>query len=169
MNEKKFFIAIGIATVVLLIGGYWLTTRQDARLSKPLLGKEVSVTAGHVPVGTKVNYNSNPPAGGQHYDQTAHAGFYDKAPADGFLVHSLEHGAVILWYKLDLPKDQVEKLKNIFNQTSGKAIMTPRNNLDVPVVLTSWGRLLKLNAINEAQIKAFFETNIDRGPEQAPI
>ncbi len=171
MNEKKFLIGIGIATLVLLIGGYWLTTRQDARLSKPLAGKAVEVQANHVPKGTKIDYNSNPPAGGPHYgDSTAHAGFYDKAPQDGYLVHSLEHGAVILWYNpKELSKDQIVQLRNIFNQTSGKSIMTPRDSMDTPVALSSWGRVLKLKTIDEKQIKAFFETNIDRGPEQAPI
>ena len=171
MNEKKFFIGIGVATVVLLVGGYWFAARQEKRLSKPLAGQEVAIeSANHVPKGTPIQYNSNPPAGGLHYgDSTTHAGFYDRAPEDGYLVHSLEHGAVILWYKSDLPKDQVERLKKIFAAMPGKTIMTSRKNLDVPVALTSWGRVLKLKTIDEKQIKNFYEINIDRGPEQAPI
>lgn len=47
--------------------------------------------------------------------------------------------------------------------------MTPRKNLDFPVALTSWGRILKLQTIDEKTIKAFFERNINRGPEDAPI
>lgn len=168
--EKKFFIIIGVLSVIILIGGYWLVSKQDEHLSKPLLGKEISIQGrNHLPVGTKINYNSNPPAAGQHYPETAHAGIYNKAPEDGYLVHSLEHGAIILWYRSDLSAADIEKLKKIFNQMSGKIIMTPRKSLDVSVALTSWGRLLKLQSINEKQIKAFFKTNIDRAPEQAPI
>ncbi len=169
-SEQKTFTGIGIATVVLLIGGYFLATRQDQQLDKSLIGKEIQVQANHVPVGTEIDYNSNPPAGGEHYgDSTTHAGIYNKAPEDGYLVHSLEHGAVILWYKSDLPKQNIEKLKQIFNSVSGKKIMTLRKGLDVPIALSSWGRVLKLETIDEKQIKTFFETNMNKGPEQAPI
>lgn len=174
-TETKVFIGIGLATLLILVGGVWLMSSQgkkeQEKLSKPLMGEEITVTADHVPKGTEIQYNSNPPAGGQHYgDSTAHAGFYDKAPADGYLVHSLEHGAVILWYNpKQLSKDKVEQVKHIFNQTSGKSIMAPRESMDVPVAVSSWGRVLKLQTIDEKQIKAFFDTNINRGPEQAPI
>lgn len=168
--EKKFFIGSGIITVVLLIGGYLLVSKQDERLSKPLMGQAITVKGrNHVPVGTKIDYNSNPPAAGFHYAETAHAGIYGKAPDDGYLVHSLEHGAVILWYRQSLPKSDIARLKNIFNNLGGKTIMTARKSLDVPIALSSWGRVLKLKSIDENQIKAFFETNMDRAPEDAPI
>lgn len=172
-TEHKVFIGIGLVTVLIVVGGIFLLTKQNERLNKPLLGQEIQVSAGHVPAGTQLTFNSNPPAGGQHYgDGTAHVGLYDtkNVPADGYLVHSLEHGAVILWYNPKmLSQGEVEQLKNIFNQTSGKTIMAPRDSVDVPVALSSWGRVLKLKSIDEKQIKAFFDTNINRGPEQAPI
>ena len=169
-TEHKVLIGIGLATLAILVGALFLMTKQDERLSHSLIGQEVKVESrNHVPDGTQITYNSNPPAAGEHYATTTHAGIYDKAPEDGNLVHSLEHGAVILWYKEDLPKDNVDKLKTIFNETSGKGIMTPRKNLDLPVALSSWGRILKLEKIDEKQIKAFFETNMNRAPEQAPI
>ena len=61
-------------------------------------------------------------------------------------------------------------MKNIYNEASaGKKIMVPRDDLDVPVALTSWGRLLKLQTIDEVKIKEFIETNNNRAPEKAPI
>ncbi len=171
-TERKVFISIGLVTLLIMAGGILLLTKQDERLNSSLIGQEVKVESrNHVPDGTEIQYNSNPPAGGSHYATTAHAGIYDKdkTPADGYLVHSLEHGAVILWYKSDLPQYQVEKLKNVFNSVSGKKIMVPRKNLDVPIALTSWGWILKLSVINEAKIKEFVETNNDRAPERAPI
>ena len=47
--------------------------------------------------------------------------------------------------------------------------MLARKDLDVPVALTSWGYLLKLDTVDEATIKEFIETNNDRAPEKAPI
>lgn len=170
-TEHKILIGIGVATIIILLGGIFLLSKQDERLSRILMGQEIKEEGrNHVPEGTQITYNSNPPSSGSHYGITQHAGVYDKPPADGYLVHSLEHGAVILWYNpKQLSKDQVEQLKNIFNRTSGKGIMTPRESMDVSVAVSSWGRVLKLKTIDEKQIKAFFDTNINRGPEQAPI
>ena len=171
-TEQKVFIGIGLATVFIMAGGILFLTKKDERLNSSLIGQEVRIDSrNHVPDGTEIQYNSNPPAGGPHYGTTAHAGIYDKdkAPADGYLVHSLEHGAAILWYKSDLPLNQIEKIKSVFNDASGKKIMVPRKNLDVPVALTSWGWILKLQTIDEAKIKEFIETNNDRAPEKAPI
>ncbi len=170
-TEKKIYIGIGLATVIIMVGGIFLVSNTGPS-SKSLIGQAVQVSGGHVPQGTPVQYSTNPPAGGQHYDTTAHAGFYDTSnlPADGNLVHSLEHGAVILWYNpKKLSNDQINKLKAIFNQTSGKGIMVPRSSMDALVGLSSWGQVLKLNSIDEKQIKAFFGTNMYRGTESAPI
>jgi hypothetical protein len=82
----------------------------------------------------------------------------------------MEHGAVIIWYQSNLPKDQIDQLKKIYNSVAiSKKIMVPRDSLDVPVALTSWDRLLKLQTIDEVQIKAFMEINEGHGTEQAPI
>ncbi len=171
-TEHKVFIGIGIATLVIIGGAIFFTSSQTGSSAKPLLGQNVPISGRqHFPDGTKITYDTNPPAEGNHYPEPQDAGIYPTPPADGHLVHSLEHGAVILWYNPKmLSKDQIKQLTDIFNSISlSKTIMTSRESMDVPVAVTSWGRLLKLKTIDEKQIKAFFETNYDRGPEQAPI
>jgi len=166
-TEQRVYIGIGLATILLIGGSILLFSKQAV----PPIGQEITITGrNHVPDGTAIQYNSNPPAGGPHYATPQDAGSYTTPPPDGNLVHSLEHGAVILWYNpKQLSTNQIEQLKNIFNQMPGKAIMTPRDSMDVPVALSSWGRVLKLKTIDARQIKAFFDTNMDHGPEQAPI
>lgn len=174
-TETKVIGGIALATIVILGGGIWLLTAQGAKeqvkLNKPLMGEAITDQGrNHVPDGTKEDYNSNPPTSGPHYVNPQPGGIYDKSVPDGNLIHSMEHGAVILWYKSDIPATESAQLKSIFGSVSvGKKIMVPRENLDVPVTLTSWGRLLKLQTIDEGQIKAFMETNEDRGPEKAPL
>ncbi len=174
--DKKFIIGISLATLIITMGGVWLISSQNAqeakKLNTPFLGQKIEDMGGtHVKRGEKHGaYNSNPPTSGPHWpDGTAGAGIHDSEMPDELLVHSEEHGAAILWYKSDLPQDQIEKLKDIFNGVSGKKIMVPRKNLDVAVALTSWNYLLKLDTIDEGQIKAFIETNNDRAPEKASI
>ncbi|MBI4080225.1 MAG: DUF3105 domain-containing protein [Candidatus Levybacteria bacterium] len=177
-NETKIIGGIGgLATLVLLIGGVFLLSGNDAKQqqkeNKPFIGQKIADmgTGLHVKRGAEHEpYNSNPPTSGPHWgDGVAGAGIHDNVVPDELLVHSLEHGAAILWYKADLPKEQVETLKTIFAEASGKKIMVPRKNLDVPVALTSWNYLLKLKTIDAKKIKEFIETNNDRAPEKAPI
>ncbi len=183
-TETKVIIGVVIITVVILGGGLWLLSAQgakeQAKLRQPLAGEAItSQGANHVPEGTKEEYSTNPPTSGPHYANSQPAGIYDKPVPDGNLIHSMEHGAVILWFKPsgntnNQPAEgdelDVERLKQIFSSVSvSKKIMVPRDSLDVPIALTSWGRLLKLQTIDEGQIKNFMETNENRGPEKAPL
>lgn len=190
--NKKVIALISIATLLILGGAIWLLSssseKEQSKLSKPLAGQEVADEgAAHIPNNQTAQYQTNPPTSGPHYAQSANAGIYDTAPSDGNLIHSMEHGAVILWYKpslrsddlkeatgsgtLGLSKEEVNKLKEIFSSVAvSKKIMVPRESLtDAPIALTSWGRLLKLQTIDEAQIRAFMETNENRGPEKVPL
>lgn len=171
-TETKVIGGIGLATLIILIGGVFLFSKQGARLNLPLIGDEIPLQgAQHVKRGeSHPSYNSNPPTSGWHWgDGVAGPGIKDREVPDELLLHSMEHGAAVVHYKADLPQRDVEKIKSAFNSASGKKIMVPRKGLNVSVALTSWGRLLRLETIDEAQIKAFIETNNDRAPEKAPI
>ncbi|HSW96383.1 MAG TPA: DUF3105 domain-containing protein [Candidatus Saccharimonadales bacterium] len=172
--KRKILIIVGIILILILAEGiYFLKTKKERKLHM-LTGIVVPVLSNkHVPDNTKIIYNSNPPTSGKHYAEPQDAGIYVTPPQDGHLVHSLEHGAVILWYNpRQLSPEQIKQLKTIFisfTPTKQKIIMTPREILDVPVAVSSWGRMLKLQTIDEEKIKNFFKTNYDQGPEQAPI
>lgn len=169
-TEQKIYILLGLATLVIVVGGIFFLSKENKRIETPLAGSAVhSEGANHVPEDTVIEYESNPPHSGPHYPRTAHAGVYDKAPEDGYLVHSLEHGAVILWYDEKLGGGDVKTLKNVFDKMGGKTIMTPRKGMGVLVALTSWTRILKLEKIDEKQILDFYEANYNRAPENAPI
>jgi hypothetical protein len=70
----------------------------------------------HVPVGTKVPYTQMPPDSGAHYDTPAPftKRFYTAAdrPEVETLVHNLEHGYTIAWYREGMPADQVSQLES---------------------------------------------------------
>ena len=175
-TEKKIVIGIIVFTVLLLGGGVYFLTKQSsaeqAKLSKPLMGDKIpDMTGIHIANGAQHDpYNSNPPTSGYHWANTvAGGGIKDQPLADEAYVHSMEHGAVVVWYKQDLPREQVDQVTTAYGQGQGKKILTPRKDLDVPVALTSWNHLLKLVAIDPAKITEFINTNEDRGPEKAPI
>ena len=147
-------------------------TIEKGRLSIEPLGEKIEeMSSPHITLGQEhEEYNSNPPTSGPHvgYD-VAGPGIKDKPVSDELVVHSLEHGAVVLWYRQDLKEEDVDRLKKVFSEAEGKKIMMPRQNMDTPIALTSWNYILRLDKIDEVKIKEFIEINNDRGPEKAPI
>jgi Protein of unknown function (DUF3105) len=86
-----------------------------------------------------VKYKTNPPTAGKHYVQPAADGAYAKAPADVELVHTQEHGRIIIWFKPTLPKAERAALKALFDQDSDKMVLVPRANMPYPVAASAWG------------------------------
>ena len=83
----------------------------------PVTEHEATGNQDHVPEGTKVDYAQTPPDSGKHYPSpapfTKH--FYaaaDRPPVET-LVHNLEHGYTVVWYRADAPSKQVKDLQRI--------------------------------------------------------
>lgn len=110
----------------------------------------------HVADGTKVNYGQTPPDSGAHYQSPAPFArhFYETGdrPAVGTLVHNLEHGYTVVWYRADAPAQQVDDLRSIAKTFAGndydptkKFVAAPWSESDGAgfpqgknVVLTRW-------------------------------
>jgi hypothetical protein len=94
---KKWTIITVI--VVLLVAGLWWVIKES---NKPLPGQTVDdLGRTHVKIGEKIKYNSNPPTSGSHYPEWTKAGIYDAPKQDEYLVHSLEHGYIIISYNCE--------------------------------------------------------------------
>ena len=93
---------------------------------------------------TSATYSVNPPAGGDHLSAPAPAGFYDMAnlPADGNLVHSLEHGFVVVWYRPDgVSAATVDGLRELARSRRW-VLVVPRPSLPTALAATVWHRRL---------------------------
>lgn len=96
MGNKWIISAVIAALVVAFLA--WLFIES----SKPLPGEKIAdLGRDHVPIGENVEYNSNPPTSGKHYEEWIRAGVYEEEKDDRNLVHSLEHGYVIMSYNCD--------------------------------------------------------------------
>lgn len=168
-GEKKFIIAIIVSSILFLILIINSSNNQNERLSQPLFGTSEEIQGQkHVERG-QITETQDPPTSGDHYgDGVAGAGIHDEPVEDGLTVHSMEHGAVVLHYDPNqLNTTQIEQLKDIFtSKFNGKKIMLPRLNMSAPIVMTSWGQILKLDEIDQEQMVTFMDTNNDRGPEK---
>ena len=87
---------IGIGIVVLGALGWfgWSVTRPVPGTKVADLGRE-HVTPEQV---ASYAYNSNPPTSGSHLPTWIKPGVYDAPQSEGELIHSLEHGFVIISY-----------------------------------------------------------------------
>ena len=208
-----------------VIGGivWWLYRGA----TKPLPGQAVDdIGAQHVTDIFGVTYNSKPPTSGTHFPVWAKPGVYDRFISDGYLIHSMEHGYVIIWYdcsklstaslvsiayahdepaeestdsgqllmhmkvqpsanmswitaenppevEVELPEAfRSDSCKNLISQLSEftkvakRVIVVPRQNLDTLIALTAWGRIDKLEFVDNQRITAFIKAFHNNGPEK---
>lgn len=91
----------------------------------------------HVAEGTPITYAETPPNSGRHYPSSAPFArhFYAEAdrPALGNLVHNLEHGYTVVWYRASAPQDQIDALNDIAKTFSGD-----ETNLSDKFVAAPW-------------------------------
>ncbi len=114
-------------------------------------------------VTTAVTYPQTPPVGGDHDQVWQNCGVYDQPVKNENGVHSLEHGAVWITYKPDLPADQVAKLADA---AKGQAyvLVSPYPGLPAPVVASAWGKQVQLNSASDPRLDQFIRTFV-QGPQ----
>lgn len=97
----KKYIIIGIIILAFIGSIYLLGVRETG--TKP---GEIIADLGrdHVADSVKVDYNSNPPTSGPHNPAWEKPGIYDEPLNDRKLIHSLEHGYIIISYNCDYKK-----------------------------------------------------------------
>lgn len=167
----KTVVGIGIGTLIVLGVIVGISVRKGGVTNPGELQGEVVEDLGreHITVGAQhPPYNSNPPTSGPHWPQPAPWGIYEDEQPDEQLVHNLEHGGVNVFYKPDLPKDQIARLEDFVRPHRVKVILAPRAANETLIALTSWNHILKLNEFDEEKIKSFIQTNRNRGPEFVP-
>ena len=105
-----------------------------------------------------LDYSHKPPVGGDHFPVPGTCGFYraDPPPVE-MIVHDLEHGAVWIAYQPDLADDQLATLRDLAAQQA-KVIITPYDQMDSPVTVSSWGRQLALDSVDDPRLPQFIAT-----------
>ena len=176
-------IRLGAIVVAVLVGVVGLSLIRSARSSgEPLLSDALKASLEqqgctldsrtdkgqkHVPAAT---YSVDPPAGGDHDPRPSPSGFYDdgNVPADGHLVHSLEHGFVVVWYRpMGLQDDRLRELRALADRRRW-VLVAPRVTLPTGVAATAWHRRLLCPDGSDLRgpITAFIKGFRDKGPEK---
>ncbi len=110
------------------------------------------------------DYNSSPATSGPHAEQSAPCGIYLQDVPDVFLVHTMEHGAIVIHYDPDLVFDP-SQLQQFVRDRGAYAVVHPRSGLGKRVVVTAWTKLLELDSVDLNAIGRFHDDFAGRGPE----
>lgn len=164
----------GLTTITVVLGAIvflgviaW-QSRPRTISSDDLRGVEVAIAAGShttnpaeviVPVG-------DPPVGGPHFPVPLKAATYADPVQDGNVIHSLEHGMIWISYnKEKVSAADIKKLEDIQRAHSRDVVLSPRPENQTPIGVASWGRLLRLDKVDDKAINDFIRVNRDRSPE----
>ncbi|GAA3822104.1 DUF3105 domain-containing protein [Sphaerisporangium flaviroseum] len=154
----------GAFVIVLLVGivGFYVI-RDRAETSLDAVKSFNYKGSQHTPI--KVNYKETPPVGGEHNPAPQQCGVYDQPINSENGVHSMEHGAVWITYRPDLPKADVDKLKALV--TSDYVLLSPFPGLPAPVVASSWNHQLSLNGASDPRLPKYI-TKYMQNPSTTP-
>jgi hypothetical protein len=72
-------------------------------------------------------YASTPPASGPHSEITFGAGVYSTPPPLERVLHSLEHGAAVVWYAPDSSEQELDRIRAFYEdqEVGGRVIVAP--------------------------------------------
>jgi hypothetical protein len=121
----------------------------------------------HLAAGASYNYGERFPTSGPHDIRPVAPGFYTELQRPTMLVHSLEHGHIVIYYDKPAPAilDQLKEWAGQYDGPWDGIVITPKANLGEEIVLTAWTRLLRLNPFDATAAAAFIDSYRGRGPE----
>jgi hypothetical protein len=128
----------------------------------------------HTPDCTPVTYDSNPPSSGTHYPDWAMYKTYLAPVPWGFLVHDLEHGAVVLSYNCpDGCKDEVAQAQALLDalppdracgNSRMRTVLVPEPDLTVRWAASAWTWTLRADCFDSPAFAAFITAHY-QGPD----
>jgi hypothetical protein len=122
-------------------------------------------------VAGRVKYPTNPPTNGPHFFMPAADGSYiGKAmPTTEQVVHSLEHGRIVLQYAPGLSDEKLRTLRSLYAESPQHVLLVQnQTNMPCEVAASAWGHGVLCPKFSPASIdalRAFRDKFRDHGPE----
>ena len=105
-----------------------------------------------------------PPTSGHHYDLPHQGwGFVGEPLVPERVIHNMEHGGVVYWYKPDDP-ELAGAVNRLVRETGARCVVAGSySDMTYEVAATVWGRVLPLEQFDAEQLREF--TNAYRGTQ----
>ncbi len=168
-----------VALVAVVAGGLYFWKLQQAgsgfealiAAGQPALAGVETTTdhgGGHLGPGQGHSYGIAFPTSGIHDRVPIAPGFYTEPQRATQLVHSAEHGHIVIYYEDPgaEARDTIEAWTTLFSGNWDGVVAVPSSGLGKAVVLTAWRKILKLDSFEPAAAAAFVDTYRGRGPEK---
>jgi hypothetical protein len=173
-------VGVGILVVALIAsqrGGLSGGTKKSSDIGGPESASAAGCTEdtkheieghNHVATGTQVDYKTDPPTSGDHWPpgEQADPGFYSTPLDEERLVHNLEHGQIVIWYKTSASEEVKDKMEQVAGQDDVALIVVPYD-FDGPgeYALTAWGYSQLCEIPSQTVIDDFRRAHQGKGPE----
>ena len=126
-----------------------------------------------------IPYPHHPPTSGAHFSQWATFGAYDAPIPWGFLVHSMEHGGVVLAYHCESDADctAIRAEYDALVAARGRdtlcrdedfpqrIVVVPDPTLPVPIAVTAWGHAYLATCLDPTSLRAFVDAHYGMATE----
>lgn len=132
----------------------------------------------HVPIGTTVDWDSNPPSSGPHYPIWASFQAYTSPVPRGYYVHDLEHGAIVFLYNCGSAgcPDVVAKLQAASDSLPDdplcagqgarvRTVITPDPLIPTRVAAAAWGWIYLADCADLPTLEQFAKAHYGQGRE----
>ena len=176
-SGRRRFDVIAVAVIAIAAAAWgvssWFDSQSESRFDDLAQSGKESLAAVESPPfeGTghegPYSYRGNPPTSGSHHPVPLDPGFYEVGQPPTRLVHSLEHGHIVIYYDSadQSVLDTLRVWTSLFTHLWGGVIATPKAELGQSVILTAWRKKLVLKTFDEATAAAFIDRYRGRGPE----
>lgn len=146
--------AIITAVAIVVTGAVQEKNAATEAAKKPIEGVQTFTDLSRNHVQDAVSYPQEPGAGGDHAPVWTNCGVYTEPVNEQRAVHSLEHGAVWLTYRPDLPPADVSRLTDLA-KANRYVLLSPDKDQTGPVTATAWGTQLTVDDAGDGRIPAF--------------
>lgn len=111
-------------------------------------------------------YSSVPATSGTHAALVAPCGIYREEIPEMFVVHTLEHGAVVVYYNPDeVGEATLAEVEEVARTMSTHIVVAPYSIMPTPVALVAWGQLAARPSLEVEEVRSFWGEYAQRGPE----
>lgn len=177
-NRDRLIVGGIIAVAVIGGAAFWLNQTNATGQFDELAAAGASAldrvqtfpSAGnnHLPVGQRITYPTQFPTSGAHDLRPLRARFYTEPQWPERLVHSQEHGHIVIYYDELEPGDRktLQEWTGLYTGLWDGVIASPMPGIGRRVVVVAWNQLLRLRKFDAAEAAAFIDAYRGRGPEQ---
>ena len=133
---------------------------QAAEGDAPIEGVETITIGPYSHPDGEITSDRRPPVGGDHNPRLAPCDFYDEVVPDELTVHTIEHGAVWVTYLPSLGGGEIDVIRQLVADND-RVLASPYPDQTSPVVVTAWGRQLRLESARDERLAQFVERYVD--------